>query len=112
VLLCACKAVPRFGGTRASRCETGRKEATGRAACQVLDERTGRLATPCSVGGGLGVDCGVSPRRCRVVCVRLARQGLPEEGGGLGGVAGSRQTCLPAIGGRHGGSERGRSRET
>jgi hypothetical protein len=44
------------------------------------------------------VDRGASPRRCRVVCVRFARQGLPEEGGGVGDVAGSRQTCLPAIG--------------
>jgi hypothetical protein len=57
---------------------------------------------------GSGVDRGASPRRGRVVCVRLARLGLPEEGGGVGDVAGSRQMCLPAIGGRHRGSVRGR----
>jgi hypothetical protein len=58
VLLRACEAVLRFGGTRASRCATERRDATGRAACQAFDERTGRRGVAVQRRWGSGVDCG------------------------------------------------------
>jgi hypothetical protein len=53
-----CEAVLRFGRTRASRCATERRDATGRAACQAFDERTGRRGVAVQRRWGSGVDCG------------------------------------------------------
>jgi hypothetical protein len=110
VLLRACKAVPRFGGTRASRCATERKGCDG--ACQQPRGEVTRQLGVASQGRWVrGV------RRGRV-SETLWSRARPEdmfratEEGRWGGRRGRvRQTCATAIGGCQRGSARGRSRE-
>jgi hypothetical protein len=102
-----CEAVPRLGGLCTSRSETGRKEATGRAACQVLDEKTGRLATLCSVGG-----LGRGPRRVSEAMsgrVRAFGASRATRGGRWGGRRGRVEADVPA--GHRGSPWRVRERE-